>query len=252
MSTLSADDFVKAIQGFDQLSPSTQTDLLALYSLEHGGVSEITAGKLASLREALHLTAQARLPQYLSEQTKRRGKSLGRYIKKSSGYALERGFATELKKTYLGRPSAQNVSASLQGTLTAIGDPAVRSYLEEAITAFEQNLLRASIILTWCVAYGLFRSWLYRNHLAVINNVMSQWKVPFQISTLDDFQELTESVVIENSRKAKVITKEQHKTLKTLLDQRNSYAHPTTKIVSPAISEAYLDTVLREVVPTFG
>jgi len=102
------------------------------------------------------------------------------------------------------------------------------------------------------VAYGLVRDWIFRNHLAALNAVMGAWKNPVLITKLDDFQELTESVVIDTARKATMISKEQNKTLKQLLDQRNSYAHPTTKPITPAIVEAYIDTVIREVLPAFG
>lgn len=81
---------------------------------------------------------------------------------------------------------------------------------------------------------------------------MGTWKKSFQISKLDDFQDLTEAVVLDTARKVNAITKEQHKTLKQLLDQRNSYAHPTTKAITPSMVEAYIETVLKEVVPNFG
>lgn len=81
---------------------------------------------------------------------------------------------------------------------------------------------------------------------------MSVWKQPFQIRTLDDFQELNEAQVIDTAKKAGLITKEQHKTLKQALDTRNSYAHPTPKLMTPAIAEAYLETVLKEVMPVYG
>lgn len=250
---LTADEFVSRIPGFDNLPVPTQTDLLAIYLLEESGASEVTGASLASLREALHLSIHPRLPQYLSEQaTRRRGRAPGRYIKKTKGYALERSFSKKLHSEHLGRPSAVNVSGSLRATLAAIGDPAVRSYLEEAMACYEHNLLRSTIVLSWCVAFGLFRAWLFRNHLATLNTTMSGWKQPFQIKSLDDFQELNEGTVIETARKCGLITKEQLKTLKQALDQRNSYAHPTAKLITPAIAEAYLETVLKEIVPSYG
>ena len=212
----------------------------------------MTALPIASLREALHLPPHNRLPQYLSEQTKKRGSTNGKYVKTKNGYVLERGYSAALQSTHLGRPSAKNTSASLKGVLAAVGDAAVRTYLEEAIGCFEQNFLRSAIIMTWCVAYGLFRGWLFPNHLVTLNASMATWKSPFEVAKLDDFQELTESTVIDAARKASILTKEQHKTLKQLLDQRNSFAHPTAKAISPSIAEAYIETVLSEVLPHYG
>lgn len=247
-----ADVFIGSVEGFDSVPAAVQTDLLVLYLLRHGGASDVTASTIASLREALHLAPQPRLAQYLSEQTKKRGPKPGKYVKTKSGYVLERGYAKTLETQYAGRPSAKNLSASLRGTLSAAGDPAVRAYLEECIGCFEHNLLRSSIIMAWCVAYGSVRAWLFRNHLAALNAAMAAWKTPFQVAKLDDFQELTEAVIIDTARKSGILTKEQHKTLKQLLDQRNSYAHPTMKMVSPSVAEAYIETVLKEVLSTYG
>jgi hypothetical protein len=252
MNSLSADEFVANIAGLESLPISTQTDLLAYYLVSYSGAKEVTAATLASLREALHLSAHSRLPQYLSEQTKRRGTKSGRYVKTKNGYVLERSYSRSLQIAHLGRPAARNVSVSLRGTLIAIGDPAVKSYLEEAISCFEQNLLRSAVIMTWCVSYGLFRAWLYRNHLVGLNAALGTWKTPVKLSKLDDFQELTESNVIDTARKIGAITKEQQKTLKQLLDQRNSYAHPTTMVITPSIAEASIEIVIREVLPVFG
>lgn len=247
-----ADTFVAGVEGFESLPSVLQTDLLVLYLLKHGGAIDVTASTIASLREALHLAPQPRLPQYLSEQTKKRGPKAGKYVKTKAGYVLERGYSKALETEYAGRPAAKHISASLRGTLAAVGDPAVRAYLEEGVGCFEHNYLRSSIIMGWCVAYGLFRAWLFRNHLLALNNAMSLWKTPFQIAKLDDFQEMTEAVVIDTARKSGILTKEQHKTLKQLLDQRNSYAHPTAKTISPSAAEAYLETVLKEILPTYG
>jgi hypothetical protein len=226
--------------------------LLAYFSAEHAGSTAVTGSALASLREALHLSPHASLSQYLSQQTKGRGSRRGHFVKTAGGYVLERAYSKSLQVDYLGRPASKNISASLRGTLSAIGDPSVRTYLDEAIGCFEHNLLRSAIVMTWCVGYGLFRAWLYRNHLAALNANFGTWKTPVHIVRLDDFQDLNEGTVIETARKLKLITKEQHKTLKQLLDQRNSYAHPTLKAITPSFSEAYIEAVLRDVIPHFG
>jgi hypothetical protein len=250
---LSADEFIAGVPGFADLAPAVQCDLLALYLLSEAGASYVTPASLSSLRSALHLSTYSRISAYLSEQSRSgRGGHKGRYVKLKEGYALERAYSSTLKKEYLGRPTTKHLSAGLRSTLTAISDPPVRAYLEEAISCFEFGLHRSALIMAWCVAYGLFRGWLFRGHLAQFNSITSQWKSPTTINTLEDFQELTEASVLDTSRKAQVISKEQFKVLKQLLDQRNSFAHPTTRVMTPAIAEAYIDTVLRDIIPTFG
>ena len=253
MTAVTADDYIAGIEGFEALDDRVQTDLLALYLLKHGGATSVSAASIADLRTALRLNVHSRLAQHLSEKSQKgRAGSRALYVKLREGYALERGYARELEQKYLGRPASRNIATSLRGTLAAISDPAVKSYLDEAIAAFEHDHRRAALILTWCVAYGLLRDWLFRNHLAALNAEMANWKKPVKIAQLDDFQELAESVVLETARKATILTKEQHKTLKQLLDERNSYAHPTSKPISPSMVEAYIERVLREVLPAYG
>jgi hypothetical protein len=245
----SADDFISQIGDFSELATPIQCDLLALYLLTEGGATTVSPSSIASLRNALHLPTYSRLSAYLSEQT---GGRTGRYVKQKGGYVLERSYAAGLKTQYLGRPVTRNLATGLRGTLSAVSDPAVKLYLEEAIGCFEGGLLRAAIVMSWCVAYGLFRGWLFRSHLAQFNATTATWKVPITIQVLDDFQELTESTVLETARKSGMVSKEEHKILKHLLDGRNSFAHPTTRAMTPAMAEAYIDSVVRDIIPKYG
>jgi len=247
-----ADEFFSNIVKFDELTLVIQTDLLAFYLLTHSGAKEITASPISSLREALHLSVHGRLAQYLSEQAKKRGNKKVKYVKTEKGYVLERGYSKSLQSEYLGRTAAKNITASLHGTLSAVSDPIIKSYLEEAIACFEQNLLRSALIMTWCVAYGLLRAWIFRNHLLALNEELAARRTPVRIQKLDDFQELTESSMLDTAKKISILSKEHHKTLKQLLDQRNSYAHPTAKAITPSMTEAYIETVLKDVIPNFG
>src|SRR5438552_2655184 len=121
MTIITADEFVNGIVDFDNLSTSTQTDLLAYYLTMHAG-QQMTASALASLREDLHLSPHTRLPQYLSKNSKKRPGQAPKYLKKAKGYALERSQSKLLEAAHLGRPAAKHVSASLRGTLADIGD----------------------------------------------------------------------------------------------------------------------------------
>lgn len=253
MHSLSADDFVRSVNDFDRLDAPLQCDLLAYYLLSYAQVGSVTGASISSLRSALHLAPYARAAAYLSENAaKSKAKPRPKYVKLSSGYALERSYGSSLAAEYLGRPGARQAASGLRATLAATSDPAITAYLEEAVSCFEFKQYRSSLIMSWCVAYGLFRSWLYRNHLAVINSEMSAWRSPKNIQSLDDFQELTEGAVIETARKAGILTKEQFKLLKRLLDDRNSFAHPTTRTMTPAMAEAYIESVLKDVIPVFG
>jgi hypothetical protein len=216
-------------------------------------VSGVTGASISSLRSALRLAPYSRISSYLSENSaKSRYKPRPKFVKLRAGYALERSYATSLASEYLGRPGAKQVASGLRSTLAAASDPAITAYLEEAITCFEYKQYRSSLIMSWCVAYGLFRAWIYRNHLASLNTEMSKWKSPKNIQSLEDFQEHTEGSIIDTARKANIISKEQFKLLKRLLDDRNSFAHPTTRSITPATAEAYIEAVLKDIISSFG
>lgn len=251
MASQDPEDFVNSIPDFDKLLVGRQTDLLAYFQLIHAKAEYVTGSTLSTLRQKVHLAAHPYLPQYLSDQASRKSGRSPHYVKKAKGYGLERGYVKSLEAEHLGRPASKHVSISLRAALPGIADVNVREYLGEAIACFESGLHRSAIVMTWCVVYGLFRAWIFKNHLTQLNAAMAGWKVPFKLSKLDDFQDLLEGNVIELAKKIGVITREQQKTLKHLLDQRNSYAHPSAKPITPSIAEAYIDTVLSEVIPKF-
>lgn len=250
---VSADEFVREVADFDSLVVPLQCDLLAFYLLNHASVSGVTGASITSLRSALHLSPYKRAAAYLSENAaKSKSKPRPKYVKLREGYALERSYAATLASDHLGRPGAKQLASGLRSTLAATSDPAITAYLEEAVSCFEYKQYRSSLIMSWCVAYGLFRAWIYRNHLATINTEISTWKNPKPIKSLDDFQEHTEGAIIETARKSGVISRENHKLLKRLLDDRNSFAHPTTRALTPSMAEAYIETVLKDVISNFG
>jgi len=243
------DEFVASIEGFTSLATSTQTDLIAYFLLKHTESRAVGATGLTEVRALAHLAPHANLAPYLSNNTKAARGKTPKYVKVPNGYALERSYSTALETTYLGRPTARIVVKDLRAQLTAISDPAILLYLKETIDCLEYKLLRSSIVMAWCVAYGVFRSWLFQKHLAAFNAQGGAWKKPVTITKIDDFQEVVESVVIDTAHVAKVLSKETYKTLKHLLDQRNSYAHPSNKAITPAIAEAFIENVLHEVLP---
>jgi hypothetical protein len=244
----SPEDFVNGIPGFLDLEIAEQTQLLLFHHTEESGNPSATAAELNALRTRLKLREHAGLSVFLSRGS---NGSSARFIKAKVGYALERKRAKEMEELYLGRRSAKVLARDLRADLSKVSDPNVSSYAEEAVTCFEMGFYRAAIVLSWVTAYAVFRHWLFKNHVAAFNAVSGTWKEPFVIKKEEDFQDITESKVINASKKAGVISKEQWKTLSGHLDDRNSFAHPTSKVISPAIAEAYLDVILKGILTDY-
>jgi hypothetical protein len=136
--------------------------------------------------------------------------------------------------------------------LAKLADPNLREYLAEAINCFDSNYFRAAIVMAWCAGYGILRAYLFNRHLTALNTAMASWKTPRTIAKVEDFDELGERVVLDVAKGASAITKEQHKQLVALLDQRNSFAHPSGRKVSAPIAEAYLTQIIDEVIVNFS
>jgi hypothetical protein len=244
----SPENYVSGIAGFAKLAVAVQSDLLAYYLLVLLGRTSISATDVEQLRVLLQLPPHRSIQTHLSNST-RSGKGRSpKYVRAQSGYVLERTYRATLATMYLGRPAAKAVAQDSRAELKRVFNPDESTYLEEAVSCFEYGLFRAAIVLTWCVAYSRFRDWLFTKHLGAFNALSSAWTKPITIKSIEDFQELNEATVIDTAKKAAVISKELNKTLKHLLDQRNSYAHPSSKPIRSSIAEAYIETALQEIV----
>lgn len=250
-SVPSVNSFVGTIPGFASLRTSEQTDLLAYYLLAILGREQFAPVEIVDLRKRVSVAPHVGIAAYLSNGLRKRGNKPGKFVRMDKGYTLELGSRGEIAQQFLGRPAAGIVAKALRDELGSMTNPDAAAYMTEAVSCFEYGLFRAAIVLTWCVVYSTFRDWVFNKQLATFNAVSSGWKVPVTIRSIEDFQDLNEATVIDTARKAGLLSKEIHKTLKHLLDQRNSYAHPSRKPVRSSIAEAYIETTFQEVMPAF-
>ena len=248
---LSPDAFIQAIDGFGALTAPEQVPYLIYYLTQVKKDPSASVAAIAQLRTTLHLPPFASLASHLSEGVKNRKGRPARYVKAAGGYVLERNVRERIAASVTKRPTAVKFAADLRTAVATIKDAAVKDYLEEAVGCFESGFHRAAIVFAWSAAYSLFRQWLFDKHVASINGAMATWRQPQKIANISDFEEHKEDTVITTARTAGVISKEQHKTLKKLLDERNSFAHPTLKKATSSQAEAFIETILNEVVNVY-
>lgn len=245
------EEFVSSVPNFSALPPAQQIPYLVYYVTRVVNENSTSARRIEQLRTFLRLAKYERISQHLSERAKTLGGKELLYVKLDGGYALVRDVEERIRAEIEARPTAVAIAKNLRASLGSLTDPDVRSYLEEAVGCFEAQFFRASIVFTWCAAYSVFRQWIFANHLVALNTQMSTWNKPKQIFRLDDFQEILEGLVIETTYQAKIVTKEQYKKLKKLLDERNSYAHPSNQRASTSMAEAFIENCLNEIVAVF-
>lgn len=248
--SLELESFLSREPNFSKLPPAAQNELL-LYAMVSNGKQSVTASEIDAARERLNLQRFGTANQLSVNSRTRRG-SRPRFVKAAKGYSLERGLFEDFHQKYGGRATAKAVNRDLRAHLAGLADPDLKEYLTETVDCFERSYFRAAIVMAWCAAYAIFRKCLFTKHLPAINSAMSSWKTPRSIIRIEDFDELAERVVLDTARTAAILTKEQHKQLVALLDQRNSFAHPSGRKVSSPIAEAYLVQIIDEVVAKFS
>lgn len=248
---LSPEAFIQTIDGFGSLTAPEEIPYLVYYITKVRNEAFASVAAIADLRTTLHLRRFASLANHLSEGIKDRKGRPARYVKVPGGYVLERNRRDQIDAAVTKRPTAVKIAADLRSVVAKISNAAVKDYFEEAVGCFEAGLHRAAMVFAWSAAYSLFRQWLLDKHLGSINATMAAWKHPQKIAVISDFEEHKEDTVLTTARTANVISKEQHKTLKKLLDERNSFAHPTLKKATSSQAEAFIETILNEVVNVY-
>lgn len=244
------EEFLVRVADFSSMSPSAQNEVLS-YHLQSKNKQPVQVAEINDLREQLLLPPYNTAHQFSvnSHSTKKRK---ARFVKAKKGYSLERETFEALNTKYGQRPTAAVIKTDLSKHLAALSSPDLKVYLTEVINCFESGYFRATIVLGWCAGYAILRAWLFSKHVAALNTVMSSWKTPNTIGKIEDFDEIGERKVLDTARTANVLTKEQHKQLVALLDQRNSFAHPSGRKVSAPIAEAYLTQIIDEVIVNFS
>jgi len=224
------EEFAGGIGGFALLPLREQNEWISYYLTEIAGATAVTSTQVASARDDLSLEPY-RTAADLSERSKKRKGTLPVFCKLSKGYKLHRATADKLTaQLSKGRSSsAQRITSILLKTLAKISGHSRQPYLAEAVGCFEHGFYRAAIVLAWATAYDTFRHWVFDRNLAKFNAVSGTWKRAAVIVDIDDFELLTERVVIDTAKQAGIIKKEAH------------------KLVTPTSADAYLEEIIEEV-----
>jgi hypothetical protein len=242
-------EFVASIQNIGTFTHTERIKLFAWYLLRYQKKTVFTAADISKCFEETTLAPPSSISPFLNSLETRRRKFL---IRSGNGFALEHTIVVEFDKRYGQRPSAIVVRSGLTAHLSKVTDPALIDYLTETIGCFEHGHFRASIVMGWCAGYAILKVWLFSGHAGALNAVMATWRPPKTLPRIEDLEEHTERCVLDTARTAGVLTKGQHKHLVELLDQRNSFAHPSGRKISPALAEAYLIQIIDEVVTKYS
>ena len=144
------------------------------------------------------------------------------------------------------------VSDVLRGLRSHAADQHQANLVDEAIRCLECGAYRAAIVTGWNLAFDHFRQWIFssrKKRLKELNAVLtSKNRTPPQVVHYEDFFELSERVLIDDSYAAKLFKKGPHKFLVNALDTRNSFAHPSHLVATGVSAAGYIDGLIRNVI----
>lgn len=238
------ESFISRVPNFHSLSKVDQILHFAWFFHEIEGRETMDGSTLRSYFERTHIEPP-NMSVYLPRLTAKKPSQL---IKSRTGYRLEGRVRRALDAKYKDAPNfiaTSNLLADLPGKM---GAGAERTFLSETLRCYGAKAYRASIVMAWCLAFDHLRAWLLRDdvRMAAINAALKirYPKRTKPLSTLEDFQELTESDVIELCRTARLLNKETVEILREKLKRRNAAAHPS-KI---DITQSQADDVISDLV----
>ena len=244
--------FVMSIKSFNSSTSAEKIDYFVYYlTIEHTyNISK--SAQIKKCFEDLSLTPYSNIPSYLSHNSiKKRGAS-PKFIKKDTGYRLERTYKQALGKNIDTGPARTQLKHSLNDLMDKITDANEKTFLKEIIDCYEFDARRAAIVMTWILSvYHLYR-YVLNNKLTNFNTVLANNKDKRikikSVSKIDDFSEIPEGKFIEFSKSANVISGDVKKILFAKLDIRNTYAHPSNVKISQVKVTDFITDLIENVV----
>jgi hypothetical protein len=188
--------------------------------------------------------------------------NLADYLSKASTYAIRTADGWEL--TSAGSTYVSNVAgpllpsvtplvvSSLRNQLSSISDINTRTFVEEAIKAFESKLYRSAIVFSWVGAISILQSYIHKNSLAAFNAEAlrrdAKWK---NAKTPDDIGRMKEYDFLQVLNAISVIGKNVKDELEVCLKLRNGCGHPNSLIVGEHKASAHIETLMQNIYSKF-
>ncbi len=148
--------------------------------------------------------------------------------------------------------AASKVAKDLRALLSGIKDENSRVFAEEAIGAYERDLYRSAVVLSWVGAVALLHDHVVDQHLNAFNieanKRMKKWK---DAKNADDVALMPEGVFLDVLEKLSVIGHNVKSELQKALKLRNGCGHPNTLRIGPNAVAAHLEVLVLNVFQRF-
>lgn len=175
-------------------------------------------------------------------------------IRTNAGWELtESGRSKVIALSSNALPSVKRlVISSLRKQLPNISNDDCRAFVSEAISAFEANLFRSSVVLSWVGAIAVLYDTVLVNHLTSFNTEAvkrdSKWR---PAKTADDLARMKEHDFLQVICAISIIGKSVKDELEVCLKLRNGCGHPNSLSIGEHRTSAHLETLIQNVFSKF-
>lgn len=244
------EDFKKSITGFSEKGHPEKIKLLGWYLHVYSQQGTFLPADIRKCYDTLHEAAPSSFSGYFLNLMNQKA-----LLGNKAGYRLSGTVRDEIQAQFTPAGNKVLVASILRNLPALVPNLAERKFLDETLICYENGAFRASVVMSWNLAYHHLCDFVLRNKLADFN---ARWllKHPAHhkngtkaIATIDDFmQELKESEVIAICRDAGIVTKDVYKILDEKLGKRNSAAHPSSVSIGQVQTDAVIVDLVENVV----
>jgi hypothetical protein len=238
------------VPGLAGKSHNDKIKIFGWYLHVHKFIPTFSGADIGRCYATLHFAAPASFGGYFKNLFDRK-----ELLKSGGAYKLENKVRETLDAKYGARELTVRINAMFLDLPNKIPNIAERTYLDEALTCYNHAAFRATVVMTWNIAYSHLCDHVFTKRLADFN---ARWRLSYPgmhknkvraIATMDDFNdELKESEVLLISRDAGVITKNIYNIMHAALGRRNAAAHPTSVMIDQIQTDAYIMDLITNVV----
>lgn len=239
-------DFIAQVADFYNLVPREQIQIFAWYLHTHRAMEAFANSDIrACFREV-----DAAVPDvtvYLPRMVK-----AGSLLTSRNRYKLEGALRRELDAKYGIHQTVVAVTKLLGDLPALVPDLAERAFLAEAISCYSVKAFRASIVMTWNLAFDHLLNWIVVSpaRQATFNaGIKKRYpKSAVVIGKRDDFEELKEFEIIEVCKSSSLLTGNVTAILFEKLKRRNIAAHPSSVVVTQSQADDAITDLVNNVV----
>jgi hypothetical protein len=177
-------------------------------------------------------------------------------LRDGTGCYLERGTRSALDEKYGQHETTIAISKMLKELPGKVSDQAEKTFLNEAITCYNNRAFRAAIIMAWNLSYDHLLRWVLKDgarlaafNAKIVGRIGPKRGTGFAIVKREDFEDLKESEVLDISSAASLFASDNtKKILEIQLTKRNMAAHPSLVVIEGPQADDTISSLVNNVV----